>query len=85
VHKDLVSQNVQICTVLVLTDLFTPHSAVIPQSDVTRTSPNIIGVRLDQGLQITARGPNPAREDISSGSRRHFVNIEKILYLQKMH
>ena len=80
-HKDLVSQNEQICGAVVLTDLFTLHSAVIPQSDVTRTSPNIIGVRLEQGLQITARGPNPAREDISSGSRRYFVNNEKIMYL----
>ena len=45
---------------------------------------NITDVRLDQGLQTTARGPNPACKDISSGSRRHFVNNEKIMYLQKM-
>ena len=40
-HKDLVSQNAQTCAALVLTDLSTPHSVVIPQSDVTRTSPNL--------------------------------------------
>jgi len=37
---------------------------------------------LDQGLQTMARGPNPARQDISSDSRRHLVNNEKIMYLQ---
>jgi len=46
---------------------------------------DITGVSLDQGLQTMARGPNPARLDISSGSRRHFVNNEKIMYLQKVH
>ena len=40
-HTDLVLQNAQTCTALVLTDLATPHSAVIPQSGVTRTSPNL--------------------------------------------
>jgi len=30
-----------------------------------------------RGLQTTARGPNPAREAISSGPRRHFANKEK--------
>jgi len=35
------------------------------------------GVSLDQCLQ------NTTRQDISSGLRRHFVNNEKILYLQK--
>jgi len=38
---------------------------------------NITGVSVDQGVQTTVRGPNPARQDISSGSRRHFVNNEK--------
>jgi len=33
----LISQNAQTCAVLVLTDLSTLHSAVIPQSDVTRS------------------------------------------------
>jgi len=42
---------------------------------------NITGVSLDQSLQTKARRPNPARQDISSGSRRHFVNNEKIMYL----
>ena len=46
---------------------------------------NITGVRLDQDLQTTAHVPNPALEDISSGSRRHFVNKEKIIYLQKIY
>jgi len=40
-HKDLVSQNAQICAAVVLTDLFTLHSAVIPQFDMTRTSPQL--------------------------------------------
>jgi len=40
-HKDLVSQNVQICAALVLTDLLILHLAVIPQSDVTRTRLNM--------------------------------------------
>ena len=39
-----------------------------------------IGIRLKQGLQTTVRGPNTARKDILSGSRRHFVNNEKIIY-----
>jgi len=30
-----------------------------------------------RGHQTTARGPNPAREAISSGPRRHFANEEK--------
>jgi len=30
-----------------------------------------------RGHQTTARGPNPAREAISSGPRRHFANQEK--------
>ena len=30
-----------------------------------------------RGHQTTARGPNPAREAISSGPRRHFANKEK--------
>jgi len=34
---------------------------------------------LRQGLQTTAR------EAISSGPGRHFVNIEKIIYLRKMY
>jgi len=38
---------------------------------------NITGVRLDQGFQTTARGPNPAREYISPCSGRHFVNNKK--------
>ena len=46
---------------------------------------NITGVSLDQGLQTTACGPNPARHNISSGSQRHFVNNEKIMYLQKIY
>jgi len=33
--------------------------------------------RLHQRLQATARGPNPAREAISSAPRSHFVNDEK--------
>jgi len=37
---NLVSQNAQICAAVVLTDLLTLHSAVIPQFDVTRKSPN---------------------------------------------
>jgi len=45
---------------------------------------NITGVSLDQGLQTTARAPNPACQDISSGSRKHFVNDEKIVHLQKI-
>jgi len=28
---------------------------------------------------------NPTRRDISSGSRRHFFNEEKIIHLQKMY
>jgi len=40
---------------------------------------NTTGFRPDQGLQTTAC------EDISSGSRRHFVNNEKIMYFQKMY
>jgi len=39
---------------------------------------NVTDVSPDQGLQTTTRGPNPARQDISSCSRRHFVNDEKI-------
>jgi len=36
---------------------------------------------LEQGLQTTARGPNPAREAISSGRKYwHFVNNEKIIF-----
>jgi len=46
---------------------------------------NITGVSLHQGLQTTARGSNPTRQDISSGSRRHLVNNEKIMYLQKVY
>jgi len=46
---------------------------------------NITVVSLDQGLQTTAHGPNLPRQGISSGSRRHFVNNEKITYLQKMY
>ena len=34
-------------------------------------------VVLHQGLQPTARGPNAAREAISSGQRSHFFNDEK--------
>jgi len=41
---------------------------------------NITGVSLDQGLQTKACGSNPARQDISSGSRRNFVINEKIIY-----
>ena len=36
-HKDLISQNAQTCAELVLTDWSTPHSAVIPQSDVNKS------------------------------------------------
>jgi len=32
---------------------------------------------LEQGLQTTARGPNPAHEAISSGPQRHFASKEK--------
>jgi len=32
-------------------------------------------------LQTRARGPNPAREVISTGPRRHFANKEKIIFL----
>jgi len=32
-----------------------------------------------RGLQTTARGPDAARETISSGRRSHFVNNEKII------
>ena len=35
---------------------------------------------LSRGLQTTARGPNAAREVISSGPWNHFVNDEKIIY-----
>jgi len=38
---------------------------------------NTAGVSLDQGLQTMTRGPNTAHQDISSGSRRYFVNNEK--------
>jgi len=38
---------------------------------------NITCVSVDQGLQTTDRGPNPARQDNSSGSRRDFVKKEK--------
>jgi len=38
---------------------------------------NVTGVSADQDLQTTDRGPNPDRQDISSGSRRDFVNKEK--------
>ena len=34
-----------------------------------------------QGLQATAREPNPVRKAISSGRRRHFVSNEKIIYM----
>jgi len=40
---------------------------------------------LDQGLQTTARGPNPARETVSSGPRSRFVNNEKIIYLRTIY
>ena len=33
-----------------------------------------------KGLQTTARGPDAAREAISSGPRSHFVNDEKIIH-----
>jgi len=46
---------------------------------------SITGVSLDQGLQTTAGGPNPSRKDISTGSRRHFVDNEKIMHLQKIY
>jgi len=39
---------------------------------------------LKQGLQTTARGPNQAREAISSGRRRHFVNNEKQNIYEKL-
>ena len=37
-------------------------------------------ISLQQGLQTTARGPNAAREAISSGPQSHFVKDEKIIY-----
>ena len=41
---------------------------------------------LEQGLQTTTRGPNPAHETISFGPQRHFINTnEKITYLRKLH
>ena len=36
------------------------------------------------GLQTTAPGPNPARQAISSGPRRQFVNNVKRINLQKL-
>jgi len=39
--QGLSSQNAQTFAALVLTDLSTPHSAVIPHCDVTRTSHNL--------------------------------------------
>jgi len=39
-------------------------------------SPNPLSM-YNRGLQTTARGPNPAREAISSGPRRNFANKEK--------
>ena len=41
---------------------------------------------LAQGLQTTTRGPNPAREAISSCPHSHFVNNEKVigLHLRKI-
>jgi len=41
---------------------------------------NITRVSLDQGLLTTARGPNPDHEDISSGSRRHFIRLKKTFH-----
>jgi len=35
---------------------------------------------IDQGLQTTVRGPDAAREAISSRPRSHFANDEKIIY-----
>jgi len=37
-------------------------------------------VPLRQGLQTMARGPDAAREAISSGPRSHFVNDENTMY-----
>ena len=41
-------------------------------------SPNPLSM-YNRGLQTTARGPNPAREAISSGPRRQFANNEKVV------
>jgi len=40
-HKVFVAQNARTCDALVLTDLSTPHSAVIAQCDVTKTTPSL--------------------------------------------
>jgi len=41
-------------------------------------------IAVDQGLQTTAREPNPARDAISSGPPRDFVNNEKIIHLRRI-
>ena len=38
---------------------------------------NITGVRLDQGLQTTARGPNLARQDISLAHKDILLILKK--------
>jgi len=43
-----------------------------------------ISYPLEQGLQTTALGSNPALKAISSGPRGHFVNNEKRINLQKL-
>jgi len=37
----------------------------------------IQSIKQSSGLQTTARGPNPSREDISPGQPRHVVNNKK--------
>jgi len=39
---------------------------------------------LAQGLQTTARGPNPTPEAMSSGPQSQFVNNEKVMHLWKI-
>jgi len=58
-------------------DPATSNSETLVDSAVT-----VYQVNVDQGSPNYSlrAGPNPAREAISSGSRRHFVNNEKIIY-----
>jgi len=62
-------------------DPATSNSETLVDSAVT-----VYQVNIDQGSPNYSlrAGPNPAREAISSGSRRHFVNNEKIMYLRNI-
>ena len=68
--RTIVSQTAQTCAALVLTDLSTPHSAVIPQPDVTRTSHDLKQKRIVTLL--------PGRTDPRISPRRPNISIKLI-------